>query len=240
MIGVLMVRNESRILERCILSLGCCDRILVVDTGSTDDTVQIAERWGCAVRRHEWVNFGHNRSRSFAEAQALAPCCREAEWALVIDADMRLVADADKLRRFLERSDHAGLTVLQKAGTLEYRNVRLMRLSEDWRCKGVTHEYWACREGTVGEVPREIAWIDDVGDGGCKRDKFERDARLLEEGLKEEPDNERYFFYLANTKACEGKIDEARELYKRRVDAGGWQEEVWYSMYQLAKHSDLV
>ena len=236
-----MVRNESRILERCIRSLGdCCDRILVVDTGSTDDTVEIAKRWGCAVRQHEWVNFGHNRSRSFAEARDLAPCCREAEWALVIDADMRLVADRNKLEHFLERSQHAGLTLIQKAGTLEYRNVRIMRLSEDWRCKGVTHEYWACREGTVGEVPREIAWIDDVGDGGCKHDKFERDARLLEEGLKEEPDNERYFFYLANTKACEGKIDEARELYKRRVDAGGWQEEVWYSMYQLAKLSDLV
>ena len=80
MIGVLMVRNESRILERCIRSLGdCCDRILVVDTGSTDDTVEIAKRWGCAVRQHEWVNFGHNRSRSFAEARDLAPCCREAE-----------------------------------------------------------------------------------------------------------------------------------------------------------------
>ena len=122
-------------------------------------------------------DFGHNRSRSFVEAQRLAPCCREAEWALVIDADMRLVADADKLGRFLEKSTDAGLTMIQKHGSLEYRNVRIMRLSKDWRCKGATHEYWVCRESTVGEIPREIAWIDDVGDGGCKADKFERDAR---------------------------------------------------------------
>lgn len=37
-------------------------------------------------------------------------------------------------------------------------------------------------------------WIDDRGDGGCKSDKFERDARLLAQGLNEEPNNVRYMF----------------------------------------------
>ena len=234
-----MVRNESRILRRCVESLSCCERVLVVDTGSTDDTVELAESLGCYVRRHEWKDFGHNRTLSFREAQALAPCCG-AEWVLALDADHRLVCDRERLAAVLRRSTDAGLTLMQKHGDLEYRNVRLMRVEEDWRCKGVTHEYWTCRQGTVGEVPREAAYIDDVGDGGCKHDKFERDERLLEEGLREEPENERYVFYLANTKACEGKIEEAKELYRRRVSAGGWQEEVWYSMYQLAKHSELI
>ena len=233
MIGIVMVRNESKILARCVESLAPCDQVLVVDTGSDDDTVAIAKKLGCLVAEHQWRDFGHNRSLCFKEAQGLA------KWCLVIDADMRLVG-GEGLRDFLENSSEAGHTILQKAGDLEYRNVRIMRLDEDWVCKGPTHEYWVCRHGTVGEIPREIAWIDDIGDGGCKADKFVRDARLLEEGLKEEPDNERYLFYLANTKACEGKIDEARELYKRRIQAGGWQEEVWYSMYQLAKHSDLI
>jgi len=196
-----MVRNESKILRRCVESLGCCDRIIVVDTGSTDNTVEIAEELGCSVRHHVWRDFGHNRSLSFKEAVG------EAEWALVIDADMRLVCDGEKLRQFLAASTEAGHTIMQKQGELEYRNVRLMRLSEDWVCKGPTHEYWVCRHGTVGEIPRDIAWIDDIGDGGCKEDKFERDERLLEEGLKDEPENERYIFYLANTKACEGKVE---------------------------------
>jgi glycosyltransferase involved in cell wall biosynthesis len=175
--------------------------VLVVDTGRTDDTVQIAEELGCTIRQHEWKNFGDNRTRSFQEAVSLAPCIRDAEWALVIDADMKLVCDADRLLDFLDKSTDAGLTMLQEQGTLEYRNVRIMRLSEDWRCKGVTHEYWVCRHGTVGEIPTDIAYIDDVGDGGCKDDKFERDERMLTEGLLEEPDNERYLFYLANTKS---------------------------------------
>ena len=130
MIGLLMVRNEARILRRCVESLGVCDRILVVDTGSTDDTVEIAEELGCSVRRHVWRDFGHNRSLSFKEAMGAG------EWALAIDADMRLVCDGERLRRFLEESTEAGHTLLQKNGELEYRNVRLMRLSEDWVCKG--------------------------------------------------------------------------------------------------------
>ena len=235
MLGIVMARNEGKILRRCVVSpRSSCDVVLIVDTGSTDDTIEIAEELGCVVRRHEWKDFGHNRSLSFQEAQMVSEGL-DLEWGLVIDADMTLVCDAEALRRFLAESTEAGHTMLQVAGSLEYRNVRFLRLSEDWKCKGPTHEYWVCRHGTVGEVPREIAHIVDLGDGGCKADKFERDVRLLEEGLREEPDNERYYFYMANTLACQDKIPEAREFYRKRADAGGWIEEVWYSLYQLAK-----
>ena len=230
-VAILMVRNEGHILERCVESLrGLADLFFVVDTGSDDDTVDKARAMGCVVREHPWKDFGHNRTLSFQEAFGYGP-----GWALVIDAAMKLVVDAPRLRELLEDCGDAGLTMVQKHGNLEYRNVRLMNLSDDWRCKGVTHEYWTCRHGTVGEVPKDIAYIDDIGDGGCKADKFERDERLLGEGLRDEPENERYYFYMANTLACQGKIAEAREYYKQRIGAGGWQEEIWYSMYQLAK-----
>ena len=171
------------------------------------------------VRHNKWKDFGHNRSLSFKEAQGLSG--KPHEWALVIDADMKLVCDFSKLRDFLRNSSEAGHTMLQVNGSLEYRNVRVMRLSEDWTCKGVTHECWTCRHGTIGEIPRDIAYIEDVGDGGCKADKFERDARLLKEGLVDEPDNERYLFYMANTLSCQGKHEEAREFDKKAC--GGWR-----------------
>ena len=41
-------------------------------------------------------------------------------------------------------------------------------------------------------------WINDIGEGGCKEDKFERDIRLLSKGIEEEPNNPRYYFYLAH------------------------------------------
>ena len=181
--------------------------------------MELAETLGCRVVRHKWKDFGANRTMSFIEA-ASSEELAHLTWAVAIDADMTLHCDAPRLKDFLSKSRDAGLTLVQANSGLEYRNVRLLRLSEPWQCKGVTHEYWTCRHSTVGEIPRDTAHIADIGDGGCKSDKFERDARLLEEGLIKEPDNERYYFYMANTLACQGKNAEACEFYRTRVEAG--------------------
>jgi tetratricopeptide (TPR) repeat protein len=58
---------------------------------------------------------------------------------------------------------------------------------------------------------------------------------LLEQGLKEEPTNIRYLFYLAQTYHSLGRWADAIAMYKRRYDAGGWDEERWYSLYMIAQ-----
>lgn len=68
----LMVKNEGKILQRC-LEAGSrhADAVIVCDTGSTDNTREIAENFTdrpTKVVQHEWKNFGHNRSLSFASA----------------------------------------------------------------------------------------------------------------------------------------------------------------------------
>lgn len=68
----LMVKNESRILRRC-LEAGSrhADAVIVCDTGSTDNTVEIAQGFTerpLKVVQHEWRNFGHNRTLSFQAA----------------------------------------------------------------------------------------------------------------------------------------------------------------------------
>ena len=49
MLGLVMARDEGRILRRCVESLSVCDAVLVVDTGSTDDTIDVADELGCVV-----------------------------------------------------------------------------------------------------------------------------------------------------------------------------------------------
>jgi hypothetical protein len=121
--------------------------------------------------------------------------------------------------------------MLQVTGGLGCRNVRLLRLSEDWKCKGPTHGVLDLPPRHRGRSPREIAHIVDLGDGGCKKDKFERDARLLEEGLREEPENERYCLLHGEHPSMSGQ-DPGGEgvLPPTRLAAGGWVEEVWYSL----------
>ena len=155
-----------------------------------------------------------------------------------------LLLDADMLLKIEPEFQKINLTadmymVVQKNGSLSYYNTRLVRASMPWECVGVTHEYWACK-APKQEAQLKTLWIDDHNDGGCKSDKFERDVRLLTQGLKDEPDNVRYMFYLAQSYKCLGQLEDAIRWYKTRIDKGGWKEEVWYSQMMVGEaYEDL-
>ena len=239
-IVLLMIKNESRIICRSISSaLKIADAICVSDTGSTDNTVQVLKDFYPTLSipgktyQHTWTNFGKNRTQSFLDAKAF---CEELQWnpaktyALAIDADMELVVEP----LFNKETDlkGTGYSLTQKAGTLHYINARLLRLDQPWTCVGCTHEYWdGPNEGAISDAK---LWINDRNDGGCKADKFTRDLAMLQEELKEQPTNVRTHFYLAQTLKCLGKHEESIDMYKKRIELGGWYEEVWYSHYMIA------
>lgn len=234
---ILMVKNEAKILERCLTAVeGLVDAFCITDTGSTDDTCAIAKEFlktheGC-LTTCEWTNFGHNRTISVKSAQTylgeILGWNLAETYGLLLDADM--VFQAGSLKEY--PLTEIGYTVVQKAGPLVYPNCRLIRLDYPWICKGVTHEYW---DGPTKALPESVCWIDDRNDGGCKSDKFERDARLLEQGLVNEPDNVRYRFYLAQTYHSLGRWTDSIAMYKTRIAGGGWYEEVWYSHYMIGQ-----
>lgn len=229
---ILMIKNESKILQRCLQAVeNVVDCFCILDTGSTDNTVEIANEFlkthtGC-VTVEPWKNFGHNRTVSFQNAQKYIR--DELKWdlketyGLLLDADMLFVPGTLKQQKL----DKIGYRFIQVNGSLEYYNCRLIRMDFPWKCIGVTHEYW---EGPTESLPKEICFIDDRNDGGCKHDKYERDCKLLEKGLEEEPQNAiRYMFYLAQTYKCMHRFKDSIKMYKKRIAAGGWPEEVWYS-----------
>jgi glycosyltransferase involved in cell wall biosynthesis len=235
-----MIKNESSVIKRCIESgLSVCDAICICDTGSTDNTIEILEEYlknisiPSKIYKHTWKNFGKNRSDSFLSCVEF---CKELGWnpntayAVLLDADMQLKVGPNFNKDSFIKN---GYSMMQKCPGLEYYNTRFLKIAYPWKCTGVTHEYWDGDDsGTM--KPDEI-YIEDIGDGGCKSDKFQRDIRLLEEGLLDEPTNPRYMFYLAQSYKDSGLIDKSIELYTKRVHAGGWFEEVWYSMYTLMK-----
>ena len=237
-IVTLMIKNEEHIIRRCINQvLSIADAILISDTGSTDNTIHILQEYlpmlsiPAKLVGEEWKNFGHNRTLSFLST---VDFCEEIGWdkqhtySLVLDADMNFVL-TDKFDK--KQLTEKGYRIKQKNPGLEYYNTRFMKLSHPWKCAGVTHEYWDGSE----THSLDTVYIDDIGDGGCKSDKFTRDEKLLREGLKEDPKNVRYMFYLAQTLKDLKNIPESIEWYKRRSEAGGWFEEVWYSMYQISR-----
>jgi glycosyltransferase involved in cell wall biosynthesis len=258
----MIVKNEAAVIERCLsAALPLCDAFVVIDTGSTDETIEKIRAVSSAlgvkglVAHDEWKNFGHNRTRAarltkkYAKERGLPP---DKTHMLLLDADMALVdmgfskaellgpgylleqrslvLDGDRTGYF--GSPEALRRLVKLPITLRWWNTRLCRLDHEWEAVGVTHEYWkAIPDAPMGRI--STLWIADIGDGGAKGDKFERDILLLRQGIVEEPNNPRYYFYLAQTLFDLGRFDEAIPLYRKRIEIGGWEEECWYSLYRI-------
>jgi len=77
--AVLITKNAAAKLEACLASLGFCDEVVVVDSGSTDGTPEIARRLNARVIDKEWLGFG--RQKQFAVESA------RNDWVLCLDAD---------------------------------------------------------------------------------------------------------------------------------------------------------
>lgn len=233
-----MIKNESKIIERSLKSVeGVVDAFCVCDTGSTDNTVEIVNKFlethtGC-LTVEPWKNFGYNRTISFQRAKDYVKNTLkwdlENTYGLLLDADMVFIPGTLKSQKL----DKQGYSILQQNGHISYYNCRLVRFDYDWTCVGVTHEYWG--GPASNNLDKTICYIDDRNDGGCKSDKIPRDIRLLEQGLKDEPGNGRYMFYLAQSYKDCGRLDDAIKMYKKRIKTGGWDEEVWYSHYTIGQ-----
>lgn len=232
---VMIVKNESKIIQRCLSSVvGIIDEYMIVDTGSTDETIQVIKDFfkdypkiSGTVESKRWVDFGHNRTESLQ----LAKKKLDVDWLLTVDADMVLV---DLGFRLMDLNPKIGAyQIYQKNSVLKYTNIRLMNNKYNWKSIGVTHEYLASEENSRDIL--ESIYIQDIGDGGSKLDKFERDINLLEQGLKDEPDNSRYKFYLANSYKDTQQWAKAIQWYQKRIEDGGWLEEVTCSYEYLGK-----
>ncbi len=239
-----MVKNESRIIERLMGSVkGRVDAIVVCDTGSTDNTVELATKWlgengmPGKVYTYPFQNFGKSRTQSFH-------CCQDwvAQvgwdaancWALLLDGDMMLSGELNRAALAGLGSHIAGVSLKQANGSLVYSNMRLLRCSEPWICKGATHEAWTSPP-TKHTILFESPILTDHGDGGCKADKYPRDVRLLKEDLEEMPNDARTLFYLGQTYLCMRDWPNAIETLRKRIEVGGWDEETYIAQVYLGE-----
>lgn len=257
----MIVKNESKTLPRLWDSIKhIVDGWVICDTGSTDTTLEFLEdlKQNSPVPgnyyKQPWKNFGYNRSLSFTTAVDWAKSEQPTwdlskTWALLLDADMVLhvenkLIDPKELIYKLDmfHDEVRGWEFEQRQGGMHYKNIRVLRLDSPWNCIGKTHEYWNYDAPhdyykMMRLVPTNILYIDDRGDGGARGDKFERDERLLREQLEETPNDSRTLFYLGQTLQDLGKWQEAHDIYMKRVEVGGWEEERWMAAMRAANCS---
>ena len=230
----MIVKNESKIITRLFDSvISIIDCYCICDTGSNDNTIELIDEYfknkGIVgkVISEPFKNFCHNRNF------ALQSCLGMADYVLLLDADMVLEINNSNFDKSL-LSNYDSFHILQGSDSFYYQNMRIVKNNGLYSYTGVTHEYINTpNNNKVFSFEKSHLFIRDIGDGGSKNDKFDRDIKLLLNGIKEEPNNERYYFYLANSYHDSGRFGEAINVYKKRIEFGGWKEEVWYSYYRI-------
>ena len=243
----MIVKNESanivRFLNAVVPFIDC---YCICDTGSTDSTIKIIQDFfqdrsivGTVIYE-PFVNFGHTRTYSFTRAKELFP---EADYYLFMDADMVFRSNLSPVdfrqQLLLQKGDI--YMVFQGSDNYSTKNSRLCRggsIAAQSHYIGVTHEYFNFPTGNVVTLNPSVFFILDIGDGGCKADKFKRDIRLLEEDLFRDPYNGRTLFYLGNSYKDDGQDEKAIEIYKRKIESyetrgHQWFEEIWHSYYNM-------
>lgn len=219
----MIVRDEERFIARCLESVrGVADQVVVVDTGSTDRTREIAREHGAELIDFPWSDdFAAARNESLRHARH--------EWILVLDADETLDGAAgDELRRLIQGDELVGYLLptrnyLDREGTsevLEHLNLRLFPRHPALRYVGRDpHAHIRCERPDVdfrlapcAAVLHHDGYRPDVRD---RRAKGERNRLALERAVRDEPGEPFHAFNLGLAYATLGRPEDAeRELLR--------------------------
>ncbi len=225
----MIVKNEERFLEQCLRSAaGVADEICIVDTGSTDATLEIAERFGARIEHRPWRNdFAWARNESLALATK--------RWILVLDADEELLPESlaalEELKRAPAYRTAVWLRCFNKAddyrgtGTMSHALIRIFPNSDEIRFRGLIHEF-----PTVGDSPTGLDGVTSpvailhhgyLKDVVSARDKGRRNLEIVTAATEREPDDPFHWFNLGSTAFLMGDFEAARDALERMRDLNG-------------------
>jgi hypothetical protein len=245
----MIVRDEARTLPRCLASLeGLGAELVVVDTGSADDTPGLAARAGAIVAHVPWTG-------DFAEARNAALERATGDWVLVLDADESLPPETHAaLPATLADATRDGFAALslvvrnhappgELAAWQDARLVRLFRRDPRHRYRGAIHEQIAAAiveaGGRIGASALRVdhwGYVERTAQGGV--DRAARNLAALERALAAAPDDAYLHFQLGATRQAAGAPADAHASLTHALALGGLSPEVtanaWMKVAQLA------
>ncbi len=225
----MIVKNEERFLADCLRSVqGAVDEICIVDTGSTDRTIEIARSFGAVVIERPWRNdFAWARNESLALATK--------RWIIMLDADevlretskptLRALADTPAhftgvwIRCFNQSDDYRG------TGAMSHALVRVFPNTERIRFRGMIHEF-VCIDGQNEGIPAinapvEIDHYGYLADVVKDRDKGQRNLEIVKAAVDADPLDPFAWFNLGSTSFLMGDYETARTAFEKMREING-------------------
>ncbi|MBU3689212.1 MAG: hypothetical protein B7C54_02390 [Acidimicrobiales bacterium mtb01] len=208
------------------------DRCLVIDTGATDRSIDVAREVAgdkLVVREFTWVD-------DFAAARNFAlDCALEmgGVWAITVDTDERMqFSRGTDLRALLAASDVDVLNVEYFDGL--YSKERIFRLPRYVRWDGPIHEGVLDMKVDRRSVLREVRFFELAKSAEQMQSKFERDLKILLKHTQKNPTVARWFYYLGATYESLGRHKEAIRAYEKCSRLPGWAEEAAFASFRAA------
>ncbi len=240
----MIVKNEEKTLEDCLKAMSPIreavpSELIVVDTGSTDRTVEIAERYADKVLHFEWCN-------DFAAARNVSLEAASGKWYLYLDGDEVLEENCTPLIEFLKtpNNPYKSASLLcrnygDEARTVysDFRMIRLHRRTPQTRFEGAIHERIAAYNVPTKDLPIIVHHTGYIE--GIHESKRRRNRKLLLLDLEKDPDDLRTLRHLLDTYGMETLPDIveqnriARKIIRISEESDGINTEWLYAYYAL-------
>jgi glycosyltransferase involved in cell wall biosynthesis len=251
-----IMKNESHVAERMLNSIkGFVDGICVVDTGSTDDSIEKVLKWGKDNNIETYVfekafdNFESCRNYSFEKArEKFLNRDNNTYYNFWLDFDEELVVDPTFNKNTLNKDLYMFNTYIRQ---MKYTRNEMCRLDKAYRFYGPIHEYIIQPEGVQGltsDVLQGVHVNVSMDGGSWKEDvpnKYLSHSHVLEKYIANNRKDPRWIFYTAqsyhdsatmpdNKEENEERLRRSLRYYRERVDRlDGYGEERFYAQYRI-------
>lgn len=164
--AIIPTRNEEQFLSNCLKSVAFADEVLVLDSGSTDKTVELAKSMGAKVISYDWQGFRYAHNLGAEKASH--------EWLLYVDADERISSslkkeilkvvnkDSTEAAYQIHRKNYIMGTYLAHGGWYPDKVTRLIKKDQLIEWVGELHEYPKIK-GTIGEIQADLYHLTHRG-----------------------------------------------------------------------------
>jgi glycosyltransferase involved in cell wall biosynthesis len=248
-----IMKNEAHVITRMLDSIkSIVDIVCLVDTGSTDNTIEVVKNWGTQnniethVFERAFDNFENSRNYSIQVAREVTKDRGNDYWGFWLDADETI----EILPNFNKAGINKDLYMFNTyINVMKYTRNECYKLDKPFRFYGPVHEFIVCDDKNITSGLMEGLNVRVQMDGGSWKgnipEKYKSHAFVLEKYIDANRQDPRWIFYTAQSyhdSAClpdnreenEERLRRSLKYYKERISRNdGYPEEVFYSQFRV-------